>query len=249
MDRVDGWIEGWRGLINHKGGCRQRRHANASLPPPTKTVSCADWPPQPCRFLQHFAQDFWIEYFMLKSIGQLCCFKLVHKIWKGVRTKYPAHIRMLGQKYGIAVLSPFHEEWRRSSLSWVTFEPRTKWAQIIWQVFLSLFLFRSWLLLTDRRRPRASNFFCKVVQMDYYWQPAGAPSASNDLVSALNNAMLDQHSFLDFLPQCNVVPSTIKAHFERSSAVMFSLPRSLPSLLFFLLRRLYQALPSGFFQV
>ena len=68
--------------------------------------------------------------------------------------------------------------------------------------------------------------------MDYYWQPAGAPTASNDLVSALNNAMLDQHSFLDFLPQCNVVPSTIKAHFERSSAVMFSLPRSLPSLLF-----------------
>ena len=70
--------------------------------------------------------------------------------------------------------------------------------------------------------------------MDYYWQPAGAPTASNyDLVSALNNAMLDQHSsFLDFLLKCNVVPSTIKAHFERSPAVMFSLPRSLPSLLF-----------------
>ena len=69
--------------------------------------------------------------------------------------------------------------------------------------------------------------------MDYYWQPAGAPADSDDLVSALNNAMLDQHSsFLDFLPQCNVVSSTIKAHFERSPAVMFSLPRSLPSLLF-----------------
>ena len=65
--------------------------------------------------------------------------------------------------------------------------------------------------------------------MDYYWQPAGALADGNDLVSALNNS---QHSFLDFLPQCNVVSSTIKAHFERSSAVMFSLPRSLPSLLF-----------------
>ena len=115
---------------------------------------------------------------------------------------------------------------------------------------VSLPLSLSQLITIDRQTAgRASNFFRKVVQMDYYWQPAGAPTASNDLVSALNNAMLDQHSFLDFLPQCNVVPSTIKAHFERSSAVMFSLPRSLPSLLFFLLRRLYQALPSGFFQV
>ena len=115
---------------------------------------------------------------------------------------------------------------------------------------VSLPLSLSQLITIDRQTAGIQFFFRKVVRMDYYWQPAGAPADSDDLVSALNNAMLDQHSsFLDFLPQCNVVPSTIKAHFERSSAVMFSLPRSLPSLLFFLLRRLYQALPSGFFQV
>ena len=47
---------------------------------------------------------------MLNNLGQLCCFKFIHKKRKGVCTKSAPQIRMLGQKYGIAVLSPFHEE-------------------------------------------------------------------------------------------------------------------------------------------
>ena len=162
---------------------------------------------------------------------------------------------MLNQRYGLhfyppCLYLPFSADHEEEEAHWVTSEPRTKWAQIIWQVFLSVH--RSWLLLTDDATG-SIQFFCKVAQMDYYWQ---REHSNHNLISALNNYLNHNLFLLNLSSKLNGM-STLRVILVQllcpQHAAMFSLPHSLaysPTSLLFLLRLpLYQALPSGFFQV